>query len=103
MARIKKGDLVYVIAGKDKGKKGKVQEVAPSRNRAVVEGVNLVKKHLRRSQDNPQGAIIERPAFMHLSNLMLFCPKCNRPARVGKKILDNGKKERRCKRCEEMI
>ncbi len=103
MARIRKGDSVYVIAGKDKGKKGNVQKVAPARNRAVVEGINLVKKHLRRSQDNPQGAIIERPAFIELSNLMLFCSKCNRPTRVGKKILDDGKRERKCTRCGEVI
>jgi len=97
--RIRKDDMVIVIAGKDKGKKGKVLKVLPSKNRAVVEGVNLVKKHLRRRSEEEKGGIFQIPAPIHLSNLMLFCRSCNRGVRFKTQVLKDGTKVRICKRC----
>jgi len=97
--RIRKDDMVIVIAGKDKGKKGKVLKVLPSKNRAVVEGVNLVKKHLRRRSEEEKGGIFQIPSPIHLSNLMLFCRSCNRGVRFKTQVLKDGTKVRICKRC----
>jgi large subunit ribosomal protein L24 len=103
MDKIKKNDLVVVIAGKDKGKKGKVLAVARSQSRALVEAVNLIKRHQRRrSQDSP-GGIIQKEAPLHISNLMLFCSHCNRPTRVGTTLLKDGTKTRFCKKCKEVL
>jgi len=98
---VKKGDVVMVIAGKDAGKKGKVLEVIPSRNRVVVEGVNIVKRHTRPTQKLPQGGIIEKEAPFASSNVMIYCSKCNKPVRINKEILANGKKVRVCNKCGE--
>ena len=100
---VRKGDIVVVITGKDAGKKGKILEAQPKKNRVVVEGVNIVKRHMKPTRAEPQGGIIEKPAPIHVSNVMLFCSKCNRPVRVGKKILPDGKKERVCKKCGAVI
>ena len=100
---VKKGDLVMVIKGKDAGKKGKVLRVIPKEGRVVVEGVNIVKKHTRPTPKMPQGGIIEKEAPMSSSKVMLFCTKCNRPTRVGKRFLADGKKVRYCKKCGEVI
>lgn len=97
---IKKNDLVVVIAGKDKGKKGKVLKVFPKENRAIVEKVNFVKEFVRPNpQRNIQGGIMEREAPIHISNLMIYCPECNRGVRIRKKILEDGTKIRVCHRC----
>ena len=96
---IRKDDMVIVIAGRDKGKKGKVLKVLPSKNRAVVEGVNLVKKHLRRRSEEEKGGIFQIPSPIHLSNLMLFCRSCNRGVRFKTQVLKDGTKVRICKRC----
>jgi len=80
--KIRKGDKVAVIAGKDKGKTGVVEKVIIKDNRAVVTGVNLVKKHLKRTQDNPQGGIVDKTLSIHLSNIMILDPKSNKPTRV---------------------
>jgi len=101
--RIKRGDKVVVLTGKDKGKTGKVLRVFPQKMRAIVEGVNLVKKHLRRRSENEPGGIKEIPAPIHLSNLALFCPYCNRGVRFGVKILEDKTKIRICKRCKRQI
>jgi len=101
--RIKRGDKVVVLAGKDKGKTGKVLRVFPQKMRAIVEGVNLVKKHLRRRSENEPGGIKEIPAPIHLSNLALFCPHCNRGVRFEVKILEDKTKIRICKRCKKQI
>lgn len=98
---VRKGDTVAVITGKDAGKKGKVLEVHPKTSRVVVEGVNVVKRHTRPSQSLPQGGIVEKPAAIHISNVMLYCEKCARPVRVAKKM--DGKKERICRRCGEVL
>ncbi len=100
---VRKGDTVVVITGKDAGKKGKVLEVSPKTGRVIVEGVNIVKRHTRPSRSMPQGGIIEKPAPIHSSNVMPFCSKCNRPVRVGKRILPDGSKERICKKCGEVL
>jgi len=103
MNKIKKQDIVFVLAGRDKGKTGKVFRVYPGRERALVEGVNYVKKHTRKSQDNPKGGIVQKESSIHLSNLALFCKTCNKSARVGFNTLTDGTKSRYCKRCKEAI
>lgn len=99
---IKKGDKVIVITGKDKGKTGTVIEALPKRDRVVVEGVNIVKKHQKPTQMNPEGGITEFEGAIHVSNVMLLDPKTNKPTRVGTKIED-GKKVRVAKKSGEII
>lgn len=103
MNKIKKHDTVFVLTGKDKGKTGRVFRVYPSTERALVEGINYVKKHMRKSQENPQGGIVQKESSIHLSNLALFCKTCNKGARVGFSTLTDGTKSRYCKRCKEVI
>lgn len=91
---VKKDDNIIVITGKDKGKKGRVIAAYPRENRVLVEGVNMVKKHSRPTQQNPQGGIVEQEAAIHVSNVMLLDPKSGKPTRVGFKVQDNGKKVR---------
>lgn len=98
MARVKKNDIVSVRTGADVGKTGKVLQVLPQRDRAVVEGVNLVKKHMRKSQDNPQGAITEKESPVRLSRLLLFCPQCKRGVRI-RRDREAEKGVRKCRRC----
>jgi large subunit ribosomal protein L24 len=99
---VKKNDLVMVIAGKDKGKTGKVLKVIKKKDRVIVEKVNIVKKHVRPSAKS-KGGILERESPIHISNVMIYCEKCQRPVRVGRKILEDGKKVRYCKKCNEVI
>lgn len=99
--KIKKGDTVKVISGNYRGKTGKVLKVLPDRNRAIVEGINFIKRHSRPSQNNPQGGIIEREASIHLSNLMLVVN--NTPTRVGYQRLEDGKKVRFAKKIGETV
>jgi len=101
--KIKKDDVVVVISGAERGKKGRVIEAIPSENRVLVEKVNIVKKHQRPTQQQRQGGIIEREAKIDVSNVQIYCSKCARPARVGHKLLENGKKVRICRRCGEMF
>ena len=91
---IKKGDKVFVLAGKDKGKSGRVIYVYPKRNRALVEGINLVKKHQRKSQQNPQGGIVSRETTVHISNLGLVCPMSAKPTRLKMLVAQDGSKQR---------
>ncbi|WP_216624528.1 50S ribosomal protein L24 [Paenibacillus foliorum] len=100
---VKKDDTVFVITGKDKGKKGRIIAAYPRENRVLVEGVNLIKKHTKPSQSNPQGGIISQEAPIHVSNVMLIDPKSGQPTRVGYKVLDNGKKVRIAKKSGEVI
>lgn len=100
---VRKGDTVLVTTGKDKGKKGKVISVEPEKSRVIVEGVNVVKRHTKPTQKAPQGGIMEKPAPVHSSNVMLFCTKCNNPTRINKKLLEDGKKVRVCKECGELL
>ena len=103
MLRIKKNDMVSVITGRDKGKKGKVLEVFPFESRAIVENINLVKKARRRTQQNQKGGIVDIEAPIHLSNLMLVCKQCNKPTRFRVSILKDGTKIRECKKCGAVI
>lgn len=100
---IKKGDKVQVLAGENKGKTGAVVKMLPDTNKAIVEGVNIVKKHQKPSATNPQGGIVEQEAPIHLSNLMLIDPSTNEPTRVGRKLDDNGKLVRYSKKTQEII
>lgn len=101
---IRRDDNVLVIAGKERGKTGKVRQVLPRDSRVVVEGVNIVKRHMRpRSTTARQAGIIEKEAPLHVSNVALLCPKCDKPTRVGHRFLPDGAKVRYCKRCEEQI
>ncbi|GAY77895.1 LSU ribosomal protein L24p [Sporolactobacillus inulinus] len=99
---VKKGDKVQVITGKDKGKQGVILAAFPAKERVLVEGVNIVKKHSKPSQAAPQGGILEHEAPIHVSNVMLLDPKTNEPTRVGHKIVD-GKKVRVSKKSGEVI
>ena len=101
MFRVKRNDQVVVISGRDRGKKGKVLHLYPARSVGVVEGLNVVKKHLRKSQANPQGAILTKEAPLPLDRLMPVCPRCNRGVRVGLKVLSDGTRARICRQCEE--
>ena len=101
-SKIKKGDSVVVLTGKDKGKTGEVLNVLPSKNRAVVQGVNMAKRHTRPSQTS-QGGIVEKEASINLSNLAIADPKDGKPTRVGFKNLDDGRKVRFAKRSGEVI
>ena len=92
-----------VIAGRERGKRGKVLRVVPARQRVVVEKVNMIKRHQRPTQKLRQGGIIEREGLLHISNVMVVCPKCDRPTRTGVQQLADGKKARVCKRCQETI
>ncbi len=102
-AKIKKGDLVEVISGKDKGKRGKVLRVIPKENKVIVEGVNVVKRHQRPNPRMREGGIVEREAPIYVSKVMLVCPSCGQRTRVGFKILEDGRKVRYCKKCGEII
>lgn len=100
---IKKNDTVMVIAGKEKGKSGKVLRIIPKKDRAIVEKLNMVKRHLKPNQQNRQGGILEREAPIHISNLMLICSKCTDPTRVGYRLLEDNRKVRYCKKCDEIF
>jgi len=100
---IRKDDTVLVIAGKDKGKKGKVRFSYPDKKRILVEGVNFIKKHSKAKGAARQAGIIDREATIPVSNVMLLCSKCNHPARVGFRSLVDGRKVRFCRTCGEVI
>jgi large subunit ribosomal protein L24 len=100
---IKKDDFVRIIAGKDRGKQGRVLRVFPQEGRLTVERLNMIKRHTRPTQQMQQGGIIEREGKLHLSNVMLVCTRCDRGVRVGHRQLEDGKKVRVCRRCGEVL
>jgi large subunit ribosomal protein L24 len=100
---VRRGDTVGVIAGRERGKRGKVLHVLTDKGRVVVEHVNMIKKHQRPTQKLRQGGIIEREGPLALSNVLVVCPRCDKPSRTGMKILSDGRKVRSCKRCGEAI
>lgn len=100
---VRRGDEVVVIAGKDKGKRGRITRVLPEKNRVVIDGVNLVKRHLRRQPGSLQAGIIDMPAPLSRANVMLICPNCSQPTRESRAILPNGTHVRVCKHCGEII
>lgn len=101
--KVKQGDTVMVISGKNKGKKGKVLRAVPGERRVVVEGVNKVKRHQKPTQAAPQGGIMETEAPFDASNVMVVCNKCSSPVRVGKKQLESGDRVRYCKKCGHVL
>ncbi|GAB4439260.1 MAG: 50S ribosomal protein L24 [bacterium] len=100
---LKKNDTVIVLTGKDKGKTGKILKLLKDEGKVLVEKINLVKKHSRPTQSNPQGGIIEKELPIAISNVALLCKKCEKGVRIGKKILDDGSKVRYCKKCGEIL
>lgn len=101
--KIKKNDNVEIVAGKEKGKRGKILLLFPDENRVIIEKINMVKKHSRPSGQTKQGGIVEKEGKINLSNVMLICGKCNKGVRVGYKILESGEKVRICRSCNEEI
>lgn len=100
---IKKKDNVLIICGEDKGKKGKIIEIFPKKDRVLVEGINLRKKHMKPTQKSPQGGIIRQEGPIHISNIRLVCNKCNKPTITKQGMTKEGKKVRVCKKCGEII
>jgi large subunit ribosomal protein L24 len=103
MLKVRKGDTVQIIKGKDNGKKGKVLEVFLQEKRVIIEGLNLVKKHKRQTRQDQQGGIVSIEAPISIANVMFFCKQCNHPVRVGITVLKDGTKARFCKDCKEVI
>lgn len=104
MLKIKRNDIVKVIAGKDKGKTGKVLRIFQKDNRALVEGISFIKRHSRQTRQDQKGGIIQKESPVQISNLILICKHCNKPTRVGIKIMSDGAgKVRLCKKCKEII
>lgn len=100
---VKRGDSVAVIAGEDRGKKGKVLEVNPKSGSVIIDGVNIQKKHTRPTQTNPQGGIVETPGPVNASNVALVCPSCKEAVKVKRVRHANGEVERQCKKCGKAI
>ncbi len=103
MIRIKKNDNVKILAGKDRGKTGKILRVLPVTGRAIVQGINFAKKHQKQRSQDSQGGIIHREASINISNLAVICKGCNAATRVGMDILKDGTKVRYCKNCKEVL
>ena len=103
IAHVRRGDTVMVVAGKERGKRGRVLRVIPEKNRVVVERVNIIKKHQRPTQRIRQGGIIEREGSIHLSNVMLLDPTSGKPTRIGMRALSDGKKARVARKSGEII
>ena len=103
MRKINKGDRVIVISGEDRGKEGVILKVYSPANRAIVEGINFVKRHLKPTQKNPQGGIVDKEAPVDFSNLLVICGKCNTGVKTKIVRLSDGSKIRACKKCGEMI
>ena len=100
---VKKDDVVMVIAGKEKGKTGKVLRVFPGKERVLVENLNVVKRHTRATQANASGGIIEKEAPLNISNVMVICGACNKPTKTGIRTSDGGTRARFCKKCNELV
>ena len=100
---VRKNDNVLIIAGKDKGKKGKVRRALPGKNTVIVEGLNMIKRHSKTQGQTRQAGIIELEGPINASNVMVICNKCNKPARIGSRMLDDGRMARFCHKCSEII
>ena len=101
-ARVKKGDTVVMLSGKERGKQGKVLQVMPRLSVVVVEKLNIIKRHTRPSKES-KGGIVEKEGAVALSKVMVVCPQCAKPTRIGISTLDGGRRMRRCKRCGEIV
>jgi len=101
---VRRNDNVVVMTGKDRGKRGRVLKVLPEKNRVIVEGVNIIKRH---TKPNPgrqiKGGVVEREAPLHASNVQVVCPECGKATRIGRKILGDGRKVRICRKCEGVV
>lgn len=101
---VRKNDNVVVIAGRDRGKRGRVLRVLPAKGRVIVEGVNFVKRHTKPNpQKNIKGGIVEREAALHASNVQIVCPDCGAPTRIGRRRLDDGRHVRFCRKCKGVV
>jgi large subunit ribosomal protein L24 len=101
---IRKNDNVVVMTGKDRGKRGRVLRVVAEKNRVVVEGVNMIKRHTKANpQRQVKGGVVEREAPVHASNVQMVCPECGKPTRLGSKLLEDGRKVRICRKCSEVV
>jgi large subunit ribosomal protein L24 len=100
---VKKNDKVVILSGKDKGKQGKVLTVIPKEGRVIVEGVNMLTKHVKPRKQGQTGGIIKQEGPIDASNVMHLCNKCNKPTRIARRILDDGSKVRYCKNCDEVF
>ncbi len=101
---IRKNDNVLVVTGKDRGKRGRVLKIVPDKNRLIVEGVNLIKRHTRPNPaKNIKGGVVQREAALHASNVQLVCPECGAQTRIGHKVLEDGRKVRICRKCEGVV
>ena len=101
---IRKNDNVVVTTGKDRGKRGRVVRIVSDKNRLVVEGVNMMKRHTKANpQKNIKGGLVEREAPLHASNVQLVCPECGKPTLIGRKVLGDGRKVRVCRKCEGVV
>jgi len=103
MLKIKKNDKVQVIKGKDRGKTGKVLRINPREKRIYIEGVNIVKKHLRQQDQGKPGGIIEKEGPVNMANVRVICPNCSKPSRIGFEVSEKGQKARVCKKCNQQI
>ena len=101
---VRKNDTVVVVGGKDRGKRGRVLRVLPERNRIIVEGVNVIKRHTRPNpQKNVKGGVVEREASLHASNVQIVCPECAAPTGIGHSLLGDGRKVRVCRKCDGAV
>lgn len=101
---IRRNDTVVVMTGKDRGKRGRVLRLLPSKNRLIIEGVNFIKRHTKPNPGkNIKGGVVEREAAIHSSNVQLVCPECGDPARLGHRILEDGRKVRICRKCDGVV
>ncbi|HET9371015.1 MAG TPA: 50S ribosomal protein L24 [Vicinamibacterales bacterium] len=101
---IRKNDNVVVTSGRDRGKRGRVLQVMPDKSRVVVEGVNFIKRHTRPNpQKNVKGGIVEREASLSAANVQLLCPECGKPTRIGRRLLDDGRRVRFCRKCNGVV
>jgi large subunit ribosomal protein L24 len=101
---VRRNDSVVVVAGKDRGKRGRVLKVLPVNNRLIVEGVNIIKRHTKPNPSrNIKGGLVEREAPLHASNVQIVCPECNRPTRIGSRRLDDGSRVRFCRKCNGVV
>ncbi|HHY47867.1 MAG TPA: 50S ribosomal protein L24 [Firmicutes bacterium] len=101
--KVKKGDTVVVLSGKDKDRRGKVLRVLPREGKVTVEGINIIKRHTKPTRTAPQGGIIQRPAPLPISKVMVVCPKCGKPSRVARNVLADGSRVRVCRKCGQEI
>jgi large subunit ribosomal protein L24 len=101
--QLKKDDVVMVIAGKEKGKSGRILKLLPKKNRVIVEKVNMIKRHTKPTRQMPQGGVLEKEGSIHVSNVMIICHRCNVPVRIGKRIMEDGSKVRVCRKCGEVL